>query len=321
MPAEAGLRVLVTGGLGYVGRAVAGRLVEAGHRVTVLAREPVDEAADAPEGAAVAAGDVTDADAVWALVQAGRFDAVCHLAALVRVRESFQEPLRYWDVNLNGTLHLLRALADVTEHTGRPARLVFASSGSVYGHTDGRPVAENHPAAPTNPYGAAKLAAERLIGDQARTGALGAITLRMFSAAGAAGGRPDPDDSRILPKTLAVAAGRFPHVEVNGDGSAVRDLAHVADVADAWLLALEAATPGEHRIYNAGTGVGTSIREIIATVERVTGRTVGVMHRPAANEAKALLADTTRSRGELGWIPARSGIERIVADAWSATVG
>lgn len=318
MPAEAGPRVLVTGGLGYIGRAVTARLVAAGHQVTVLTRRQPGDVPDPPEGTALVSGELTDTDRLTEIVAEGGFGAVCHLAALTRVRESFERPLRYWDVNVNGTLSLLRALAAGTQRSGRPARLVFASTGSVYGHTDGTPVAEDHPTAPTNPYGASKLAAERLIGDQARTGALGAVTLRVFSAAGSVGGRPDPDDTRILPKALAVAAGRYPHVTINGDGSAVRDLTHLADLAEAWLRALDAATPGTHQVFNAGAGIGVSIRDIIATVEAVTGRPVPVVHRPAAQEAKALLADSTRAHAELSWTPARSVIRQIVTDAWAA---
>lgn len=321
MPADTTLRVLVTGGLGYIGRAVTARLAAAGHQVTVLTRRRPGDVPDAPEGTALVSGELTDTRRLTEVVTEGGFDAVCHLAARTRVRESFEQPLRYWDVNVNGTLCLLRALAAGSERSGRPARLVFASTGSVYGHTDGTPVTENHPTAPTSPYGASKLAAERLIGDQARTGQLGAVTLRVFSAAGSVGGRPDPDDTRILPKALAVAAGRYPHVTVNGDGSAVRDLTHLADLAEAWLRALAAARPGSHEVFNAGAGRGVSIREVIATVEEVTGRPVPVVHRPAAEEAKALLADATLAARQLGWTPARSSIHRIVTDAWTALTG
>src|SRR6185437_608184 len=185
--------VLVTGATGYVGRAVVPVLREHGHQVRTLNRPHED---------------LLKPETIRADV-----DAVVHLAAKTSVRDSVANPTAVWRTNVMGTLNLLDALPN------NGARLVFASTGSVYGAPAEQPIAETAPTAPLNPYGAAKLAAEHLIGAQTRTGALGAVTLRLFSAAG----RPDADLSRIIPKVLAVAAGHEPAVTVNGDGRAIRD--------------------------------------------------------------------------------------------------
>jgi UDP-glucose 4-epimerase len=147
------------------------------------------------------------------------------------------------------------------------------------------------------------------------------VTLRAFAVAGAYRGHGDADRSRILPKALAVAAGDAPYVELNGDGSAVRELTHVADLADAFALALDAARPGVHRLYHAGTGKGITMLDLLAAVERITGRRVPTVRRPPASEARSVVADPLRIQAELGWRPVRSDLDRVVADAWAAVGG
>src|SRR5215216_1380541 len=250
------MRVLVTGGLGYIGLAVTARLAEAGHDVTILARSRPGP----PAHAELLHGDLRDRDGVFDLVADGDFAGVCHLAGRSRGRESFSDPVGYYDTNLSGTVNLLRGLAEVTRRSGEPARLVFASTVMVYGPSNGQPIDEQHEAAPMSPYGASKLACEQLLAYQAATGTLGAISLRVFAAAGAVGRHGDRDLGRLIPKALAVARGQAPYFEVNGDGSAVREFTHVADVAEAYLQALEAAKPGKHEVYNIGTGSGITVR-------------------------------------------------------------
>jgi UDP-glucose 4-epimerase len=311
------MRVLITGGLGYVGGAVAMRLVQAGHQVVLLTRRPHPPAKLGVD-AEVWVADLLDPDQLSKLVAERGFDGVCHLAGLARVRESFNHPADYFQVNVGGTANLLVVLARAVEQTSQPLRLVFASSAAVYGPATGEPISEDRLPNPTSPYGASKLAAEQLISYQAATGALGAVTLRGFAIAGAIGSHGDTDLSRIIPKALAVASGLAPYVEINGDGSAVREFTHVADIANAYLLALTAARPGGHQIYNVGTGEGVTVREILTTIEAETGKHLPVVQRPAANEPPALLADTRRIRQTLRWQPQHSTLDEIVTDAWHA---
>ncbi|MGH8908149.1 MAG: NAD-dependent epimerase/dehydratase family protein [Egibacteraceae bacterium] len=314
------MRVLVTGGLGYIGRAVAVRLIDAGHDVAVLTHRPPQAVRDAPTGATVLHADLRDREQVMQMIGVESFAAVCHLAGRSRARESFLDPLGYYETNATGLLNLLRALAVAAERAGEPTSVVNASTVMVYGSSNGEPINEDRPPNPTSPYGSSKLAAEQLLGYQAATGAIGAISLRLFSAAGAVDRHGDSDLTRIIPKALAVAAGRAPHFEVNGDGSAVREFTHIADIADAFLLALGAVHAGKHRLFNVGTGIGVSVQDILTTVESVTGRTLTVVRRSPQNEPAALIADARRFRHEAGWQPTHSTIRQILADAWTTYV-
>lgn len=307
------MRVLVTGASGYVGWAVVHELRARGHQVVTLLHESVSAF---PDDVEVRIGSLLSEAALRDAVNG--VNGVVHLAARSTVRDSVAHPTRVWRTNVAGTLNLLDALGVVFERTSMPARLVFASTGSVYGTPAQQPINETAALAPLNPYGASKAAVEQLIGAQAATGALGAITLRMFSAAGAVAGRADQDLSRIIPKVVAVATGAEPMVSVNGDGSAVRDFVHVADIATAMATALDAAVPGEHEVYNVGA-VPASVADIIAATERVSGRSVAVEHQPVnPSEAPELRADTTKIRAELGWAPTRTTIEELVGDQWAA---
>ena len=247
-----------------------------------------------------------------------RAEGVCHLAALTRVRDSFQQPTRYFAVNVTGTLNVLRALEQLAERTGRVPRIVFASTVAVYGLASEQPIAEDAPPLPTTPYGASKLAADHAIGFQAATGVLAAVSLRCFNVAGATPQTLDTDLTRVIPKALAVAAGREPYLVMNGDGSSVRDYLHVADLADAYALALDAAEPGRHAIYNTGSALPVSLRGVIDSVERITGRRLDIRPNPPQNEPSALLADHSQIRRALAWEPHRSQLDAIVRDAWEA---
>jgi UDP-glucose 4-epimerase len=314
------MRILVTGGLGFTGRAVTRSLLQHGHDVTVLTSHP-DPAGDATRttgSAALIRDDLRDAGSIRGIVGAGEFEAVCHLAALTRVRDSFANPIGYYDVNVAGTVHLLAALDAHAAATLRPARVVFASTAAVYGPADGR-LREDQPTRPTNPYGSSKLAAERLLTHQAATGRLTATTLRCFNIAGGFDGQVDPDTTRIIPKALAVANGGFDAVQVNGDGSALREYTHVLDVADAFRLALDhPPDEGGHRVYNVGTGQGISVTEVVEAVRRITGCAVPVEHLGAKPEPQILVSDNTRIREELGWQPRHSTLDEVLNDGWAA---
>jgi UDP-glucose 4-epimerase len=307
------MRILVTGATGFVGNAVVRELAAEGHEVVGFART----ARYCP--CELRTGDILDQAVVERAVEG--VDAVCHLAALTQVRRSFEEPVRFFRVNLGGTLNLLDAMSAEAQRSGRRLRLIFASTGAVYGAPEAQPITEGQEPEPSNPYGASKLAAEAAIGYQAALGGISAITLRTFNVAGAMDGHGDPDSSRIVPKTLLVAAGRANCLKVNGDGSAIREYTHVGDVARAYAAALDAADSVGHRVYNVGSGVGVNVREVIETVERITRRPVSVRWGPSVGEPRELRADISRIQAELGWQPSRSGLETIVADAWQALNG
>ena len=301
------MRVLVTGATGFVGHAVVSALADRGHVVIALSRHERDVPAKADRHISA---DIRSADAMAEAV--GDVDAVCHLAALARVRESFAEPLEYWRTNLDGTLNVLAALSA----SASPKRLVVSSTAAVYGTPERQPIAEDQPPSPGNPYAATKFAADLATANVAATGAIGAVSLRAFNIAGASHGRGDPDETRLIPKIIAVQADRAPELVVNGDGSAVRDFVHVDDMADAFCRALESCTPGEWRAYNIGSGRRTSVRKVLTVAEAVTGSPVAARHAPPANEPPVLLADSTRAQQELGWKPAHSELTRILSDAW-----
>lgn len=303
------MRVLVTGATGFLGHAVVAALANHGHVVTALSRHSSNVPAKAHSHISA---DIRSTDRLSDAV--AEVDAVCHLAALARVRDSFTNPLDYWRTNVTGTMNVLDAL----NRASTPKRLVLSSTAAIYGTPERQPIDEEQPPAPGNPYAATKLAADLAALNVAETGAIGAVSLRAFNIAGASGGHGDPDQTRLIPKIIAVQAGQAPELVVNGDGSAVRDYVHVDDMAEAFALALDACTPGSWRAYNIGSGRRTSIQDVVSATETVTGRPVPVRHAPAANEPAVLVADSTRAETELGWQPTRSDLTTILGDAWEA---
>lgn len=274
-------KYLVTGGAGYVGSVVAQHLLEAGHEVVVLDNLSTGFREGVPTGASFIEGDIRDA-AKWL---DSSFEAVLHFAAFSQVGESVVKPEKYWENNVGGTMALLEAMRS----TG-VRRLVFSSTAATYGEPEETPIVESAPTAPTNPYGASKLAVDHMISGEAAAHGLGAVSLRYFNVAGAYGScgeRHDPE-SHLIPLVLQVAQGRRDAISVFGDdyptpdGTCIRDYIHVADLAEAHLLAVEAATPGEHLICNLGNGNGFSVREVIETVRQVTGHPIPEVVAPAA---------------------------------------
>lgn len=305
------MRVLVTGATGFVGFAVATALVDSGHEVTALARSD----RPLPIGVQRVDGDLLDVGSVKRAVESSGAEAVCHLAALARVRDSLVEPLGYWSTNVGGTLAVLQA---VTSCSSVSARLVVASTCAVYGERADQPITEQAQPHPTSPYGTSKLAADWAVADVAATGAIGAVSLRAFNIAGGLQGRPDDDETRLIPKIVAVAQGRAAKLGVNGDGSVVRDFVHVADMADAFVRAVDACRPGRWAAYNVGSGLRSTLTDVIAAAETVTGAPLAIRHNPPVDEPAVLLADASRIRNELGWRPERSQLPRIIRDAWEA---
>jgi len=310
-------KYLVTGGAGYIGSVVARHLLEAGHRVVVLDDLSTGFREGVPEGA-----EFVEAD----LREAGRhldasFDAVLHFAASSQVGESVVRPEKYWENNVGGSLALLAAMREAGVR-----RLVFSSTAATYGEPAEVPIPETAPTAPTNPYGATKLAVGHMIASEANARGLAAVSLRYFNVAGAYGAygdRHDPE-SHLIPLVLQVALGRREAISVYGDdyptpdGTCVRDYIHVADLAAAHLLALDAIEPGKHRIYNLGNGNGFSNKQVVEVVREVTGQSVPVeMAARRPGDPAELVASSARAASELGWVPQRPDLSTIVADAWT----
>ncbi|MFI8966279.1 UDP-glucose 4-epimerase GalE [Streptomyces sp. NPDC053493] len=310
-------KYLVTGGAGYVGSTVAAHLLEAGHEVTVLDDLSTGFREGVPAGAAFIEGRIQDA-ANWL---DSSYDGVLHFAAFSQVGESVAQPEKYWDNNVGGTMALIAAM-----RAAGVRKLVFSSTAATYGEPETVPITESAPTAPTNPYGATKLAVDHMISGECAAHGLAAVSLRYFNVAGAygtCGERHDPE-SHLIPLVLQVALGQRDAINVYGDdyptpdGTCVRDYIHVADLAEAHLKALDAMTAGEHLICNLGNGNGFSVREVVETVRKVTGHPVPeVMAARRAGDPAVLVASADSARERLGWTPSRPDLAAIVEDAWA----
>jgi len=314
------VKVLVTGGAGYIGGVVTHALVEAGHQVVVLDDLSTGYADNIPAGVPFhqlsvhRVGEVLTPDA--------GFDGVLHFAGKLQVAESVDRPDLYWDVNVVGTIAVLNAV-----RAARTPRLIFSSTGSMYDSAAGvGKLSEDAPVRPVNPYAATKYAVDLMLAGECAAFGLGAASLRYFNASGAVGrlGERHLPESHLIPIVLDVAAGLRSELMLYGDdyptpdGTCIRDYIHVADLATAHLLALEAIKPGRHEVYNLGNGDGYSNRQVIEAVREVTGRPVPVKLAPRRpGDAAATVAASDKARRELGWRPARPNLHDIIADGWS----
>jgi UDP-glucose 4-epimerase len=265
---------------------------------------------------------VGDRRALLAALYERKVEAVMHFAGLIVVSESTREPGRYYEANLLKPLAMLEAMREA----GVP-RLIFSSSAAVYGEPQEVPISEEHPTQPVNPYGRTKLALEGALESWRQAHGLGYAALRYFNAAGAdLTGRLGEDhrpETHLIPNVLAVALGRRPALQVYGndyptpDGTCIRDYVHVADLAQAHLLALERLSPGEGRIYNLGNARGHSVEEVVAEARRVTGHAIPVQVSPRRpGDAAVLVASAERAERELGWKRRWSDLHTIVETAW-----
>ncbi len=311
------MKLLVTGGAGYVGSVCAARLVEAGHDVVVVDDLTTGHADAVPAGCRFVEADV--ADAADSLLAEG-FDGVLHFAAKSLVGESMADPAKYWWGNVFTALRLL----DAIRATATP-RLVFSSTAAVYGQPERVPIPESAATRPTNTYGASKLAIDHAITSYATAYGLSAVSLRYFNVAGAYGafGERHTTETHLIPLVLQVALGQRESIHVYGedypteDGTCVRDYIHVNDLADAHLLALENATPSRHRIYNLGNGIGFSVRQVIDACRAVTGHAIPAEPKDRrAGDPATLVASSELAQVELGWKPRHVDLEGIVRDAW-----
>ncbi len=315
------MKLLVTGGAGYVGSIVARLLLENGHQIVVLDNLERGHREAVPADAQLVVGDLRNPEDPRGVLRAGGFDGVLHFAALALVGESVEHPERYYRTNVTGTLNLLEAM--VAEAV---PRLVFSSTCAVYGQPDEVPISEAAAPRPQNAYGASKLAADHLISDFCMAYELGAVSLRYFNVAGAHGeaGEDHEPETHLIPNILKVPLGQRDAVQIFGtdyptpDGTAVRDYIHIDDLAAAHLLALQHARAGEHRIFNLGNGNGFSVREVIAAAERVTGSSIPA-HEAARRpgDPPRLVAAAAKVRDELGWAPQKPELETMIADAWA----
>ena len=313
------MKLLVTGGAGYIGSVVAQQLLSRGHQVTVLDNLERGHRAAVPSGAQLVVADLLDRDAVNAALSDG-FDGALHFAALALVSESVSHPERYYRTNVGGTLNLLEAML-----AGGVPRLVFSSTCAVYGEPDEVPIPENAGPRPVTAYGASKLAVDLMIRDFCAAHPLGAVSLRYFNVAGASGelGEDHDPETHLIPNVLRAALGSAPAVQVFGtdystsDGTAIRDYIHVEDLATAHLLALEAAREGEHQVFNLGNGNGFSVRDVIEAAGKVTGKEIPAHEAPRRpGDPPMLVAASGRIMSELGWQP-RKTLEDMIADAWA----
>jgi UDP-glucose 4-epimerase len=298
----------------------AARLIEAGHEVVVVDDLSTGHADAVPEGCRFVAGDI--AEVADSLLAEG-FDGVLHFAAKSLVSESMKEPAKYWHGNVVTSVHLLDAMV---KH-GTP-RLVFSSTAATYGEPTEVPIKETAQTRPTNTYGATKLAIDYAITSYATTHGLAAVSLRYFNVAGAYGrfGERHATETHLIPIVLQVALGQRDAVQIYGadyptpDGTCIRDYIHVTDLADAHLLALRHAQPGEHRIYNLGSGTGFSVKQVIDACRTTTGHEVpAIIAERRTGDPAVLVASSELARAELEWEPSRTDLATIVGDAWAFT--
>lgn len=315
------MRVLVVGGAGYIGAITMRALSAAGHEPLAYDNLCRGHRESVPAESLVV-GDLGDAAAVGRLMRERRIEAVMHFAAFAYVGESVEDPARYWKNNVAATLDLLDAM-----RAAGVARFVFSSSCATFGNPVAVPMDETHPQAPVSPYGWTKLAVERVLDAYGAAYGLRHVSLRYFNAAGAAAdgtlGEDHDPESHLVPRVLLAALGKAPPVPILGtdyptpDGTCIRDYVHVEDLADAHVRALDRIESLPSTAYNLGTGTGTSVREVLAAAERVTRR--AIPQREAgrrAGDPPRLVASSARARADLGWAPARLGIEPIVESAW-----
>ncbi len=316
------MKILVTGGAGYIGSVAVRRLAERGDHVVVIDNLSQGHLAAIGGAVPVVAIDISDAAAVRDTFREHQPDAVLHFAALTIAPESVRDPAPYWRVNLGGTLNVLDAMRE----SGVPT-IVLSSTAAVYGSPRRSPVAEAAPLAPINPYGASKLAAERAMASYADAYGFAFAALRYFNVAGAAGdlGEDHRPETHLIPSALDAAAGRREPLSLFGtdfptpDGTAIRDYVHVEDLADAHLLALDALRERRASLgaMNLGTRDGASVREVLQAVERCTGMMVPVHEAPRRpGDPAKLVADAARAREVLGWTPRRSTLEEMIGSAW-----
>ena len=317
------MNVLVVGGAGYIGSHCVRQLGAAGHRPVVLDNLVFGHRGAVAPDVPFYDAELGDEEAVGAILQREAIEVVMHFAAFAYVGESVNDPLKYYFNNSVATLHLLRTML---RHDVK--KFVFSSTCATYGEPERLPIVESTPQAPINPYGQTKLDVENALKAVAHAHGLSFAAFRYFNAAGAAEdgsiGEDHHPETHLIPLVIDAATGKRPSIQVFGtdyptpDGTCLRDYIHVDDLSRAHIAVFEKlAAPGAALFYNLGTGTPTSVREVIAAVEKITGHTVPVVEGPRrAGDPPALYADATKAKTDLGWQVKYPTIEPLVETAW-----
>ena len=314
------MNYFVTGGAGYIGGTVSRMLLERGHTVTVYDNLCHSRRSAVPAAATFVEGDLLDRDLLTRTLREGRFDGVLHIAALIEVGESMERPDVYFRNNTAGTLSLLECM-----HSTGTDKLVFSSTAACYGEPVCTPIEESDPLQPTNAYGETKLLSEKMMRWFSDCLGLRFAVLRYFNVAGAIPGYGEnhEPESHLIPLILDAALGRRDSIRIYGqdyptkDGTCLRDYVHVADLAEAHILAMDSLSRQASAVYNLGNGTGFTVREVIESARRVTGRPIPVVEearRPG--DPAVLVASYAKIERELGWQPKFADLDSIVASAW-----
>jgi UDP-glucose 4-epimerase len=314
------VKILVTGGAGYIGGTVTKLLLDRGHSVVVYDNLCHARRSMVPQGAAFVEGDVADSKRLEELFAGDSFAGVMHFAALIEAGESMRKPETYFRNNTAGTLGLLEAMVKQNLK-----KLVFSSTAAVYGEPVSTPIMENAALVPTNPYGESKLLVEQMLFWTHRVHGLRYASLRYFNVAGAIPGRGEAHEpeSHVIPLILDVALGRRNSIKIFGqdyptkDGTCIRDYIHVHDLAEAHLLAFERLDVRDRMVYNLGNGVGFSVREVVESARRVTGHPIPVEEMPRRlGDPAVLIASSAKIETDLGWKPKYIQLDDVVRSAW-----
>ncbi len=314
--------ILVAGGAGYIGSHMVKELLDSGFDVITLDNLSTGHR-DMVSGGTFVKGSLSDQKLLEDLFSKKPIDAVMHFAAYSLVGDSVIAPIDYYENNFSGTLSLVAAMM---RHGVK--RFIFSSTAAVYGEPEYTPISESHPCRPTNPYGASKLAVERMLSDCDAAYGLKYMSLRYFNAAGADAsakiGERHVRETHLIPLVLQVALGKRPHIDILGtdyptpDGTCLRDYVHVTDLASAHLLALSALLEGkDSALYNLGNSTGHSVRHVIEVCRNVSGKKITTKETARrAGDPAVLVADSQKIRRDLGWRPRYEDLENIVESAW-----